>query len=230
MRVQDWVFLGMIVAAVFSFAMLVTGNYAWAGAWGVLTFSFTIVARIWSKKRPGPMSHAISWMLLIPRPYHSWKNLKQLLEPKAGENLLEIGPGIGFHSLPAASALVPGGRLEVVDVQQEMLDDLLLRARKRKLANIYPKQGDDRELSYGDNTFDGIYLITVLGEIPDADAALRKMRRVVKPEGRLVIGEFFLDPDFVSFDELCKRTSQAGFTFERKSGPQCAYLARFIPA
>jgi ubiquinone/menaquinone biosynthesis C-methylase UbiE len=38
----------------------------------------------------------------------------------------------------------------------------------------------------------------VLGEIPDSAAALREIRRVLKPDGRLVVGELFGDPHFTT--------------------------------
>jgi hypothetical protein len=55
----------------------------------------------------------------------------------------------------------------------------------------------------------------------------RKLRRVLKPGGRLVIGEHFVDPDFVSLGRLKHLTRDAGFAFERRTGPIAIYLARF---
>jgi ubiquinone/menaquinone biosynthesis C-methylase UbiE len=70
----------------------------------------------------------------------------------------------------------------------------------------------------------------VLGEIPDGPAALRELRRVLKPQGRLVIGEVFFDSDFVRLGALAKLATAAGFVFERKAGGAQTYLARFRPA
>jgi ubiquinone/menaquinone biosynthesis C-methylase UbiE len=117
--------------------------------------------------------------------------------------------------------------LDVLDVQQEMLDAVVRRARAAGITNIASRQGDAAHLPYADQTFDGAYLITVLGEIPDGDSALRELARVLKPTGRLVIGELFVDPDFVSLRTLRARAEQAGFVFSRKVGSTLAYLARF---
>ena len=59
---------------------------------------------------------------------------------------------------------------------------------------------------------------------------MREIHRVIKPGGRLVIGELFLDPDFVSLGKLCERAEQAGFALERKQGLSTVYFARFRPA
>ena len=143
------------------------------------------------------MPHTFRWLLHIPRPGLSARRLARILELRPGERMLEIGPGIGVHALPVAAPLGPGV-LEVLDIQQAMLYDLMRRAQRRGIQNIVPTQGDARQLPYSDDTFDGAYIITALGEIPETDRALRELRRVLKPGGRLVIGEFFLDPDFVS--------------------------------
>lgn len=69
----------------------------------------------------------------------------------------------------------------------------------------------------------------MLGEIPDEAAALRELRRILKPEGRLVIGEVLLDPDYVSPSTLRRKAQEAGFEFERKVGPAVVYFALFRP-
>ncbi|MFP6626692.1 MAG: methyltransferase domain-containing protein [Deltaproteobacteria bacterium] len=152
------------------------------------------------------------------------------MEPQDGERILEIGPGIGIHTVPVAQALAPSGTLDVIDLQQKMLDDVMRRANGVGVTNITAKIGDAQELPYPDDAFDGAYLLGVLGEIPDGPAALRELRRVVKPTGRLVIGEVFFDPDWIRSGPLTALTEQASFVFERKSGGALSYLARFRPA
>ncbi|HXK30842.1 MAG TPA: methyltransferase domain-containing protein [Candidatus Binatia bacterium] len=170
------------------------------------------------------------WALLVPRGPHSPKHLNQILQPRRGERILEIGPGVGVHALPMATLLLPNGVLDVLDVQREMLVDLARRAARKGLANIVPAQGDAQKLPYADRAFDGAYLIGVLGEIPNAVAALRELRRVLKPHGRLVISELFIDPDFISVRALREKARGADFIFERGSGPRWAYSATFRPA
>lgn len=61
---------------------------------------------------------------------------------------------------------------------------------------------------------------------PDSREVLHELRRILKPGGRLVVGEHFVDPDFVSLRALQDHAREAGFTFERATGIGVVYLAR----
>jgi ubiquinone/menaquinone biosynthesis C-methylase UbiE len=82
-------------------------------------------------------------------------------------------------------------------------------------------------LPYPDSTFDAAYMTVTLGEILDQDAALRELRRVLKPGGRLVVGEIFGDPHMVTFGSLRARAEEAELRFEQRLGGKLAYFARF---
>jgi ubiquinone/menaquinone biosynthesis C-methylase UbiE len=153
--------------------------------------------------------------------------LRVALEPRPGERLLEIGPGTGYYTLPVAEWLEPGGIVEIFDLQQEMLDHTMRAAHDRGLQNIVATQGDAMSLPYGDDTFDGAYLVTVLGEIPDQRTALAELARVLKPSGRLVVGELFGDPHWVRMPALMRRAGGTGLHFERRVGNPAGYFARF---
>jgi SAM-dependent methyltransferase len=227
MRLHDWTGFAALAAAIASLVAIVRGDLAWAGGWLAAAGVAGVVTRWWSVTHPGPMPHLLRWTLFVPRGSHAPARLVEILEPRGGERMLEIGPGVGIHSVPVAAALAPGGSLDVVDVQPAMLDDVVRRARTAGVTNVTPHRADARRLPFADATFDGAYLIGVLGEIPDGDAALREIHRVLKPEGRLVVGEVLFDPDFVSLGTLAKRTRAAAFDLERRVGGRASYLARF---
>lgn len=227
MRPQDWAFLAATAAALFTVTMTVRGGLVATLAGIAITAAAGRLSHALSRRYPGPMPHVFRWGLLWPRGFLSPRRLIQMLEPRAGEHILELGPGIGVHALPVAASLAPSGRLDVLDIQQPMIDHLVRRAAKAGVVNIVPKTGDGRHLPYQSASFDGAYLIDALGEMPDPRAVLQELRRILKPGGRLVIGEHFVDPDFVSLRLLKNRARDAGFTFERRSGIGLVYLARF---
>ena len=176
-----------------------------------------------------PYPYAQRALLDLPLPFLTNRRLDALLGARPGERMLEIGPGTGLQALHVASQLGPSGRLDVVDVQPRMLDCVMRRAAARKIGVVMPAHADARELPFADATFDAAYLVTALGEIPDPAAALRELRRVLKPAGRLVVGEFF-DRHYVSLITLLRHASASGFRPGVSIGPPFAYLARLEPA
>jgi ubiquinone/menaquinone biosynthesis C-methylase UbiE len=109
-----------------------------------------------------------------------------------------------------------------------MLDHVIARAAERSIGNITPHQADARALPFADDTFDAAYLVTVLGEIPGRLAALSELRRVLKPGGRLVIGEF-ADRHHVSLATLVRLANDAGLHLLRRTGIPLAYYAILEP-
>ena len=147
------------------------------------------------------------------------------LQPGADERILEIGPGTGYYALDVATA---AGTLDIFDIQREMLDHTMRRARERGLANILATEGDAQELPYPDSSFDKVYLVTVLGEIPDQHKALQEIARVLKPGGTLVVGELFGDPHWVSPGKLQAKAGSAGLMMSRRVGTPAAYFGVLV--
>jgi ubiquinone/menaquinone biosynthesis C-methylase UbiE len=177
-----------------------------------------LAAGLWWRKNPSACPYGQRFWVEAPHPFITRARLREALRPQAGETMLEVGPGTGYYSVAAAGWLQPGGVLHIFDVQQEMLDHTMRAAARAGATNIVPRRGDARTLPYGDDSFDAAYLVTVLGEIPDQDAALRELRRVVKPGGRIVVGELFGDPHMVTHSALAERARAAGLRVDRKLG------------
>ena len=184
-------------------------------------------AALWWRKNPSACPYGQRFWVEAPHPLITRARLREILEPQPGERLLEIGPGTGYYTLDLAAWVGEQGAVEIFDIQQEMLDHTIRAARERGLWNVNPTSGDAQELGFDDNSFDAAILITVLGEIPDQDAALRQIARVLKPAGRLIVGELFGDPHMVTLGSLQRRAEAAGLSFERRVGPKLGYFARF---
>jgi ubiquinone/menaquinone biosynthesis C-methylase UbiE len=182
---------------------------------------------VWWRTHPSACPYGQRFWVQPPHPIITRRRLRDTLEPRPGERVLEVGPGTGYYTLDMAEWVGPQGRVDIFDLQRQMLDHTMRRASERDLSNITPTQGDARQLPYPDATFDAAHLTAVLGEIPDQDAALRELARVLKPGGRLVVGEIFGDPHWVSPKQLTRRARDAGLSFARRSGSPLASFARF---
>jgi ubiquinone/menaquinone biosynthesis C-methylase UbiE len=186
-----------------------------------------VAAALWWRAHPSACPYGQRFWVEAPHPLITRRRLRGLLSPRPGERVLEVGPGTGYYTLDVARWLAPSGRLDILELQQEMLDHTMRRARERGLTNVTASQGDAGRLPYHDATFDAAFLVTVLGEIPDQDAALGELARVLKPGGRLVVGELFGDPHWVSPARLRRRAEAAGLSFVRRAGSPAGYFARF---
>jgi ubiquinone/menaquinone biosynthesis C-methylase UbiE len=189
-----------------------------------------LAAALWWRKNPSACPYGQRFWVEAPHPIITRGRLRSVLAPVPGERLLEIGPGAGYYTLDLAEWVGPDGRIEIFDLQQEFLDHVLGRAGERGLANIVPTQGDATALPYEDGSIDAVALTAVLGEIPDPVAALREIHRVLKPGGRLVVGELFGDPHFTTLAGLERQAAEAGLALETRSGNWFAYFARLTPA
>jgi ubiquinone/menaquinone biosynthesis C-methylase UbiE len=179
------------------------------------------------RKDPSVCPYGLRFSLALPRPFVARSRLREILSPEPGERMLEVGPGTGYYSLHAARWIEPDGTLEILDIQQEMLDHTMRRAQTLSISNIIPTRGDAQALPYPDGRFDAAYLVATLGEVPDKERALHELGRVLKPGGRLVVGESQPDPHMVSFDKLRMLADVAGLSYECRVGGRFGYLASF---
>jgi ubiquinone/menaquinone biosynthesis C-methylase UbiE len=186
-----------------------------------------VAAALWWRRNPSACPYNQRFWVQAPHPLITRERLRATLAPAPGERVLEIGPGTGYYTLDLAEWIGPEGDLEIFDIQQEMLDHTMERARERELGNVSATQGDAQALPFEDDSVDAVVLTTVLGEIPDQNAALREIARVLRPGGRLVVGELFGDPHYVSPAALRGRAEAAGLRLEDRSGPPLGYFARF---
>lgn len=135
--------------------------------------------------------------------------------------VLEIGSGSGFFTIPAAKTIGSRGKLAALDIQQEMLDKI-----KRKLEmddnngieNIKLVKASAYDIPYPAETFDVVYTVSVLQEIPDPHKALMEAYRVLKKGGTMSVSEFIPDPDWPLPGTVEKQLATAGFKNIKMNG------------
>jgi SAM-dependent methyltransferase len=183
----------------------------------------------WFRTHPSACPYAVRFFVQTPHPIITRNRLREILDPHRGERILEIGPGTGYYTLDMAEWVGPRGRVAIFDLQQKFLDHTMRRVGNAGLETVEPTRGNAEKLPYEGESFDAAVLITVLGEIPNEGAALRELRRVLVPGGRLIIGELALgDPHYVGFSALTEAAGGASFRPERRLGGRLGYFARFI--
>ena len=112
------------------------------------------------------------------------------LRPRPGSKLLDIATGTGAVALPAAQALLPGGRVQAIDLSQNMLDVAAANIKRVGLDNVDYHVMDAARLDFKSNYFDAVSCSFGIFFLADMVAALREWRRVLKPGGRILFTSF----------------------------------------
>jgi arsenite methyltransferase len=113
-------------------------------------------------------------------------------ELSSGERIVDVGCGAGIDSLIAAKKVGPNGRVIGVDMTSSMLKKSRRAAEEAELKNVQFREGYAEALPVDDGWADVVISNGVLNLMPDKAAALEEMNRVLKPGGRLQIGDILV--------------------------------------
>jgi ubiquinone/menaquinone biosynthesis C-methylase UbiE len=102
-----------------------------------------------------------------------------------GARVLDVACGTGLVAFPAAQAVGPSGRVVGVDLSGQMIDLARRRAKTQKVSNVDFTRMDAENLALPDASFDVALCALGLMYLPDPERAVREMRRVLRPGGRL---------------------------------------------
>jgi len=112
--------------------------------------------------------------------------LLEAAAPAPGERVLDVACGTGLVALEAARAVGAEGHVLGVDLSDRMVDAARARAQARSLRHADFARMDGEALALPDGGFDVALSALGLMYMPDPLQALREMRRVLRPGGRMV--------------------------------------------
>ncbi|GAC1328777.1 MAG: hypothetical protein NVS2B16_31300 [Chloroflexota bacterium] len=112
-----------------------------------------------------------------------------------GEHVVDIGSGAGIDSLIAATMVEPEGRVIGVDMTPAMLEKAHRSAKEGGFDNVEFREGFGEALPVPDGWADVVISNGALNLMPDKAAALGEMARVLKPGGRLQIGDILVQKE-----------------------------------
>jgi ubiquinone/menaquinone biosynthesis C-methylase UbiE len=108
-----------------------------------------------------------------------------VLDPRPGERIIEVGCG-GGALLPSIGAAVgPGGRVVGIDISEDQI--AAARERCADQSNIETAAHDLRSLPQALGGFDAVVAVQVIEYLDDPKQALAALHRVVAQGGRAVI-------------------------------------------
>lgn len=115
-----------------------------------------------------------------------------LLAPRPGERILDVGSGPGFLLESLAAAVGPEGVVHGIDPSPAM--NALATRRVGALPAVTIAQGSAESLPYPDDELDAVVSTQVYEYVADIPQAFAELRRVVRPDGRVLL----LDTDWDS--------------------------------
>jgi arsenite methyltransferase len=113
-------------------------------------------------------------------------------ELQPGERVVDVGCGAGIDSIIAAGMVGSEGEVIGVDMTPAMLDRARASARAAGVENLDLRLGFAEQLPVGDEWADVVISNGVMNLFPDKLAGLQEMSRVLKPGGRLQIGDILV--------------------------------------
>jgi len=126
------------------------------------------------------------------------------VKPRAGEHILDMAGGTGDIAFRMAAK---GARVTVSDINPDMLEVGMGRAKKRGIEGLIWQVENAEKLSFADASFDGYTIAFGIRNVTDIPAALREAHRVLKRGGRFYVLEFSTS-EWPGFGELYDRYSE----------------------
>ncbi|OFV94381.1 MAG: hypothetical protein A3G76_11150 [Acidobacteria bacterium RIFCSPLOWO2_12_FULL_65_11] len=111
--------------------------------------------------------------------------LHRLVSVIEGKRVLDLGCGDGLFTWTLATR---GARAVGIDIDRRMLRAAAARATRARVPSRFV-EGRVEHLPFRDGAFDVVVAVTVLCLVDDIDTAAREAVRVLRPGGRLVIGD-----------------------------------------
>ena len=107
-----------------------------------------------------------------------------------GDVVADVGAGTGFYTRRLARAVAPDGVVYANDIQPELLALLEEKAAEEKLTNIVPILGAEADPKLPVGKLDWILLVDVYHEFQQPEPMLAKLKRALKPDGRVALVEY----------------------------------------
>jgi 2-polyprenyl-3-methyl-5-hydroxy-6-metoxy-1,4-benzoquinol methylase len=197
-------------------------------ALGVLIVG-VLISLVW-RRCSLPCPAWLSWLVEFDTPFIANNRASVIvhhLDLRPGMKVLDVGCGPGRLTIPIAKQLTPEGEVTAMDIQPAMLRRTREKVDAANLSNVRFLLAGAGEGKTEHSKYDRALMVTVLGEIPDRQSALREIFDALTSGGMLSITELILDPHFQSRDTVVRLATAAGFRAQGFWGNRLAFTLNF---
>ncbi|QQK80087.1 class I SAM-dependent methyltransferase [Salicibibacter cibi] len=179
-----------------------------------------------SRSHEIPCPFWLRWFVELDNPFTKANRANTIIQQSnihPGMHVIDFGCGPGRLTIPLAERVGSHGKAIGVDIQSEMLQRAESKALNKDLKNIEFIQGKIGKGKLQLAPCERAVLVTVLGEIPDRDAALKEIYDTLKPGGILTVTEVIFDPHFQSRKTVLTLANKVGFREKEFVGNRAAF-------
>jgi ubiquinone/menaquinone biosynthesis C-methylase UbiE len=142
-----------------------------------------------------------------------------------GFTAVDIGPGMGYFTIPLCRLVGPTGKVIAVDIQQQMLNGLIKRADKAGVSRQLRPVLCTTEGFPIDEEADFVLAFWMVHEVPDQMKFLQDIYGLLKPKGQCLLVEPKIHVTDRAFTKTIETAEKAGL--RKKESPQVA-LSRAV--
>jgi len=128
-----------------------------------------------------------------------------------GDTAIDIGPGMGYFSIPMAQLVGSTGRVTAIDIQSKMLSALMERARKKGVSDIIKTHLAGPDSIGFQEKADFILAFWMAHEVPDQKRFFSEIRDLMKPQGLFLLVEPLMHVSGKNFSSAIETATQLGF-------------------
>jgi ubiquinone/menaquinone biosynthesis C-methylase UbiE len=192
----------------------------------VLVIAIGVVWRFASRRHSLPCPVWLRWLVELDNPFTKTNRSEVIvrhLDLQPGMSVLDVGCGPGRVTIPVAMQVGQQGDVVAVDIQAGMLRRAEEKSRAANLTNIRFLQVGAGEGKLEHSRYDRALLVTVLGEIPNREDALKEIFDSLKPGGLLSVTEIIFDPHFQGRKTVVRLADAVGFREKAFYGNRIAF-------
>ncbi len=122
--------------------------------------------------------------------YHERRRLAELVSPRPGSVVADVGAGSGFMVELFSEQVGPRGKVYAVDINPKLLDLISQRARKDGRSNIETLLATDDDTRLPANSVDLAFVCDTYHHFEHPERNLRSLYRALRPGGEIVVVDF----------------------------------------
>ncbi len=146
-----------------------------------------------------------------------------------GAVVVDLGAGVGYFTWRLARQVGPSGKVIAVDIQQRMFDLLARNMTERGIENVAIVLGTDQNPRLPEGEVDLVLLVDVYHELAYPGKTMERVRRSLKPGGRLVLVEYRKEDPTIPIHPLHKMTVEEARAEIEPVGFRFHELMSFLP-